>query len=559
MRRLLFVLLTVCAGGPAPAQPATHHMVAAAHPLAAEAGLQVLRDGGTAADATVAIQMVLALVEPQSSGLGGGSLALSYVKATSEVLAWDGREAAPAAAGPDLFLGRDGKPMPYIEAALGGRAVGVPGAIRMLEALHRAQGKLAWDRLLAPAIRLAEQGFAISPRLAVSIAADAEHLRRQPAARAYFFQPDGTALPAGAILVNRPLADTLRAIAAGGADALLRGPIASEIATTVRSDPSPGLITTDDLAAYTARSRPAVCGEYRGRRVCGMGPPSSGGVAVLQILGLLEHFDVAGLEREGVDQAQLLIEAEKLAYADRNKYLADTAFVAVPLHGLLDPAYLTIRAQGISLDHANPAPVAGNPEFGKSDLAPALPQPEHGTSQIAVIDDLGNAVSMTTTVQDPFGSRLMVRGFLLNDELTDFAFMPESDGRSVANRVEGGKRPRSSMSPTLVFMPDGALSIVAGSQGGGRIIGFVAQTLIRMIDLGMTPQQAIAAPHIQTTGIVAEIEADTSAAKLAELLRARGQTVRVIPIDSGQQAIMVTPTGMIGAGDPRREGLALGD
>ena len=565
MRHIFAFLLAIGLGlGPALAQSAPdkvygRHIIVAAHPLAVEAGLAMLREGGSAADATVAAQMVLALVEPQSSGLGGGALALSFNRATKEVLGWDGRETAPAAAGPDLFLGRDGKPMPYQDAAVGGRAVGVPGAVRMLEALHRAQGKLPWERLFAPAIQLAEGGFPVSARLSAAIAADGDRLRRQPATRAYFFLPNGAPLPPGSILVNRALAETLRAIAAGGADALLRGAIASDIATVVRNDPSPGLITTDDLAAISARSRPAVCGPYRTLVVCGMGPPSSGGVGVLQVLSILGHFNLAGLDPDGVDVAHLLIEAEKLAYADRAAFLADSDFVPVPLRGLLDPAYLTARAQLVDIDRANATPSAGNPDFRDPGLAPALPQPEHGTSQVVVVDDLGNAVSMTTTVQDSFGSRLMVRGFLLNDELTDFAFVPAISGRKVANRVEGGKRPRSSMSPTIVFTPEGDLRIVTGSQGGARIIGYVAQALVRMIDFGMAPRVAMAAGHIQTTGVTAELELGTRAVELAEGLRARGQVVSVVSLESGQVAVAVTAEGLAGAADPRREGVVGGD
>ena len=535
------------------------HIIVAAHPLAVQAGLAILREGGSAADAVVAVQMVLALVEPQSSGLGGGALALSFNRANKEVLGWDGWETAPAAAGPDLFLGRDGNPMPYQEAAIGGRAVGVPGAVRMLEALHRAQGRLPWERLFAPAIQLAEGGFAVSARLSAAISADSDRLRRQPTARSYFFLPNGAPLPPGYLLTNRPLAETLRAIATGGADALLRGAIASDIATVVRNDPNPGLITTDDLAAISARSRPAVCGPYRALAVCGVGPPSSGGIGVLQTLSILGHFNIAGLDPDGIDVAHLLIESEKLAFADRAAYVADSDFVPVPIRGLLDPAYLTGRAQRVDIDHANPAPSAGNPNFRDPGLAPSLPQPEHGTSHIAVIDDFGNAVSMTTTLQDSFGSRLMVRGFLLNDALTDFAFMPELSGRKVANRPEGGKRPRSTMAPSIVFTPEGDLRIVAGSQGGARIIGYMAQALMRMIDFGMTPHQALAAPHIQTTNITAELEAGTGAAELADALKARGHVVAVFALESGQVAVSVTAEGMVGAADPRREGVVDGD
>jgi gamma-glutamyltranspeptidase/glutathione hydrolase len=280
---------------------------------------------------------------------------------------------------------------------------------------------------------------------------------------------------------------------------------------------------------------------------------------VLQVLSVLNHFNLSAMEEDGADVAHLLLEAEKLAYADRAMYLADSDFVAVPIRGLLDSAYLTTRAQLVDIDRANSAPRAGNPDFRDPGMAPALPQPEHGTSQIVAIDDRGNAVTMTTTVQDSFGSRLMVRGFLLNDELTDFAFVPEIGGRKVANRVEGGKRPRSTMAPTFVFTPEGDLRIAAGSQGGGRIIGYVAQALVRMIDFGMTPQQAISAPHVQTTGVIAELEAGTAAAELADRLKARGHNVTAIVVQSGQQAVMVTPEGMVGGADPRREGAVAGD
>jgi len=567
MRRLMligtvFASLLPLVAAPAAAEPpriAKRHMIAAAHPLAAEAGLAMLREGGSAVDAAIAAQAVLALVEPQSSGLGGGTVALTYQASNHQVQAWDGRETAPAAAGPDLFLTRDGKPMGFYDAGLGGRAVGVPGTMRLLELMHRAQGRLPWDHLFQPAIRLAETGFPVSARLSHAIAEDGDRLRRQPEARAYFFQPDGTPLAPGAILTNRPFAETARALAQSGADVLHKGPIAADIVAAVRGDSNAGLLTIDDLATYTARARPPICGPYRGLTICGMGPPSSGGITVLQILGLLEHTSLADRDMNGADVTHLLMEAEKLAYADRNQYIADQDFIPVPIRGLLDPGYLTARAQLIDHDHANPNPRAGNPRFAQPNLAPSLPQPEHGTSHLVVMDDAGNAVSLTTTVQDAFGARLLVRGFLLNNELTDFSFAPQANGRLIANRVEGGKRPRSSMSPTIVLGPDNTPRLLIGSPGGARIIGFVAQALMRIIDGGQDPQDALTAPRAQTTGGAIELEANTRLADLAETLRNRGHTIRIVPVDSGLQAIAITPAGLTGGADPRREGVVLGD
>ena len=562
MRRCLWLCL-LCAvpllwhGARAEPLP-RRHMVAAANRLAAEAGLAVLRDGGSAADAAVAVQAMLTLVEPQASGFGGGAVALYFDAATHHVSSWDGRETAPAAVRPDLFLERNGQPLSERDAAVGGRAVGVPGTLRMLEALQKEYGKRPWPSLFAAAIRLADAGFAVPPRLAQEIAEQAETLRHQRAAHDYFM-PGDTPLAAGALLVNHPLADLLRAIAAGGADALNRGPIAADIAATVRTDPNGGLLTADDLAAYQPKQRDPICRTYRNHFVCSMGPPSGGGVAVLQILGLLSHFDMAALDPAGADAAQALIEAERLANTDRDRYLADIDFVPVPLRGLLAEDYLLARAQGIDLDHANPAPRAGNPDWDGPNLAPQPEQPEHGTSQVVIVDDAGNAISMTTTVQDPFGSRLLVHGAVLNDELTDFSFLPARGGRPVANRVEPGKRPRSSMAPVLVFDADGRLRIVTGSPGGLRIVLYVAQALVGMLDWDLPPQAAIAAPHVGSARMTAELEAGTSATSLSEALVERGQHVDVRAMRSAAQTIEVTPEGLIGAADPRGEGVALGE
>ena len=564
--RLLILLCLALAMGSANAEPARKHMVAASHPLAVSAGLDILRAGGSAVDAAVAVQMVLCLVEPQSSGIGGGAFLLHFNAATGKTTSWDGRETAPAAARPDLFLDRDGKPLAFIEAVLGGRSVGVPGTVRMLEAAWKQHGKLPWADLFAPAIRLATDGFPVSQALAKAITANKGGLGRQETARRYFSAEDGTALPAGTMLRNPALADTLRAIANGGADALYRGPIAADIAAAVRTDPNPGLMTTDDLAAYQAKERPPVCGDYREHRICSMGPPSSGGIAVLEILGMLSHEPLPTMDPEGLETAHLILEAMRLAYADRDRFVADTDYIQVPVPGLLDPAYLAERAKLIDPAHAIVNPAPGEPSWIGA-IGPAAPGPnaaqpgseEHGTSHMAIVDDAGNAVSMTTTVESGFGSRLMVRGFMLNNELTDFSFLPVVDGRKVANRVEPGKRPRSSMAPSFVFDPDEKLQAAVGSQGGGRIIGFVSLALLRMLDWHETPQEAAAAPRMQTLGGPVELEADTKAADLADGLRALGHRVVVIPIDSGFQGIGISNDGLTGGADPRREGVAAGD
>ena len=560
LRRVLALLLF--AASPAWAQ---RQMVVAAHPLAAEAGLAALRAGGTALDAAVAVQAMLAVVEPQSSGLAGGAFLLHWAARTQKLAAWDGRESAPAATPPGLFL-RDGQPLPFAEAAIGGRPVGVPGVLRMLEAAHKAGGKLPWSSLFAGAATVAEAGFPVSPRLAAQIAAHAETLARDPEARSVFL-PGGRPLAAGGTLKNPALAATLRAVAEQGAEALHRGPIAAEIANAVRADPNPGLMTTDDLAGYAPQRREPICVGYRALwTICGVPPPSSGGVAVLQMLGVLAYQDMPALApgrpgdpRALLDAAHLLGEAGRLAFADRNRYLGDPDRVTVPLRGLLDARYVLLRAQLIDRDTAIATPRPGNPLWQDAQpLASQPPQPEGGTSHLSIVDAAGDAVAMTTTIEQAFGAHLMVRGMLLNNELTDFSFLPEIAGRPVANAVAGGKRPRSSMAPTIVFGPDGRPAAVLGSAGGGRIIGHVAQTLVALLDWDLPPQDAVALPRLGALNATLEVEAGTAAAALMPALQARGYPTETVTNTSGLHVIRILrgPQGvrLLGGADPRRDG-----
>ncbi len=537
----------------------THAMVAAANPLAAAAGRDILRAGGSAVDAAIAVQLVLNLVEPQSSGIGGGAFLLHWDQAKRSLVSLDGRETAPAAATPDRFLRPDGKPMAFMEAVVGGRAVGVPGTVRLMEEAHRRWGRLPWPRLFEPAIRLAEEGFPVSPRLNGLLGKETA-LKSDPRALAYFYESDGQPKAVGSLLKNPAFASTLRMIADRGADGFYSGEIAQDVIATLVGHPfSPGDMTLEDLKAYEVIERPPVCGTYRAYRICGMGPPSSGGIAVLQILGVLETQD---LERmgPGADAAHWMTEAGRLAFADRALYLGDPAFVSVPTRGLLDRNYIKSRAALVRADRSMGRATPGEPPGRRAFLAPAQDGIEFGTSHISVVDRDGNAVAMTTTIEDGFGARLMTKGgFLLNNELTDFNFVPTADGKPVANRVEPGKRPRSSMAPTIAFDAFDRLYAVLGSPGGSQIIGYVAKTLVGILDWKLDPQRAVDLGNFGSRNGPTELEAGTEAEAWKTALEAKGHEVRLMEMTSGIQVILVTPAGLIGGADSRREGVAIGD
>ncbi len=550
------------ARGSAAAAAARRHMVVAANPLAAEAGLEILRAGGSAVDAAIATQLVLNLVEPQSSGIGGGAFLLHYTAESGALDAYDGRETAPAAATPALFLTPEGAPMDFWSAVVGGRSVGTPGLLRLLELAHREHGRLPWARLFAPAIGLAGQGFAISPRLH-ALLAEEQYLKRDPEAAALYYEPDGTPKAVGTRLRNPEFAETLRAIAEGGAEAFYDGTIARDIVAEVQGAAgNPGLLALDDLANYQAKRREAICQPYRAWLICGMPPPTSGGVAVLQIMAMLEPFDLAALPppaptTAAAEAVHLIAEASRLAFADRDRYLADADFVDVPVGALLDPGYLRARSALIRRD-ASLGTAAPGLDERQDGAMPAQPDPP-ATSHLVVVDEAGNVVSMTSSIESAFGSRLMVRGFLLNNELTDFSFAPEADGRPVANRVEPGKRPRSSMAPVIVLDGSGRPVLALGSPGGSSIIGYVVKALVALLDWRMEPQAAAALPNFVNRNGPTDLEFGSALTALVPALQARGQQLRFREMTSGLHIVAISPDGLYGGADPRREGVALGD
>ena len=535
---------------------ASDWMIAAANPHAVEAGAQVLADGGTAADALVAVQAVLGLVEPQSSGLGGGAFLVYFDAASGALTTLDGRETAPLAATPRLFQTDEGEPLGFFDAVVGGRSVGTPGTPALLQAVHDKWGTQDWAALLQPAIDLADGGFAVSPRLAGMVARDVDRLQGFGPTANYFL-PGGAPLQAGDILTNTQYADTLRAMAAGGAAAFYSGEIARDIVATVRGvQGNPGVLSQRDLSTYVVKERDPVCVSYRAHDVCGMGPPSSGALTVGQILGMLDAYDLSAGPNDPTVR-RLIGDASRLAFADRGRYMADSDFVPMPTQGLVDPAYLAERAGLLAGDDALPEVAPGNPAFDHAslwadDASIELPS----TSHFVIVDAQGNVASMTTTIENGFGSRLMVRGFLLNNELTDFSFRSHRDGVPIANRVEPGKRPRSSMAPTIV-MKDGAPVLAIGSPGGSRIIGYVAESIIAWADWGMNVQEAVSVPHAVNRFGTYDVEEGTAAEDLVTPLTELGFEVNARALTSGLHAIAIGET-LQGGADPRREGIALG-
>lgn len=535
---------------------AKNWMVSVANPHAAAAGARVLSEGGTAADAMVAVQAVLGLVEPQSSGIGGGAFLVWYDSKSGEITTLDGRETAPLAATPRLFQNENGERLKFWDAVVGGRSVGVPGTPALMEAAHKKWGQNSWNSLFSEAIDLADNGFAVSPRLAALVARDAERLGRFSDTADYFF-PNEQPLVEGYLLTNPAYADLMRRMAKDGAEVIYSGDIARAIIDTVRgADKNPGVLNLTDLQIYKVKERPAVCAPFRGYQVCGMGPPSSGALTVGQILGLLNKFPPGS--SNDPQTLRLIGDASRLAFADRGRYMADSDFVPMPTKGLLAQDYLSERAKLLNGPDALTEAVPGNPEYSHAslwadDVSLELPS----TSHISIVDRFGNALSMTTTIENSFGSRLMTHGFLLNNELTDFSFSSHRNGVPIANRVEPGKRPRSSMSPTII-LKDGRPTLVIGSPGGSRIIGYVAEAIVAHIDWGMNIQAAVSIPHAINRFGTYDLEKGTSLEGMVAPLEELGYKVSLRSLNSGLHAISIGENGLFGGADPRREGIAIG-
>ena len=547
---------------------ATKDMAVTANHYATEAAMEILRKGGNAVDAAVAAQMVLGLVEPQSSGVGGGAFMMYYdapdaPNVAPEITSYEGREVAPKAAGPDLFF-VDGKPGSFFQVGIGGRAVGVPGAMKMLAMAHKDHGLLDWGDLFQPAIKLAEDGFVVSERLHNELQRFRNFARGEKF-KAYFYDADGRPRPTGYVLKNPAYAETLKLLAAKGVEPLYSGKLAQEIVDAVHDTPLPkGLLTLDDMKNYHAHKTAPLCLPYHKWKVCGPQLPTSGGVTVLETLGILRNLNLDAEKDNPAKRVHLVSEALKLAYADRNYYLGDPNFVKAPVQGLLNPTYLRDRAKLIDPNTTIAKAEPGTPpEIHGWNFAPDQADEGPSTSHFSITDQWGNAVSMTTTVQGPFGSQLMVGGFILNNQLTDFSFNPEKDGKPVANRVEGGKHPLSSMAPMLVMDGKNQLHLIVGSPGGRTIIAYVAEAIVGSLDYGWNIQQAVSAPHYMARGKTLVVEQGSAIAHYVDQFQAMGTELDERSYDSGLHAIEIDYDGpgrvLWGGVDPRREGTAMGD
>ncbi|MEY4850974.1 MAG: gamma-glutamyltranspeptidase [Pseudomonadota bacterium] len=533
-------------------------VVSAAHPLASEAGLSILKRGGSAADAAIATMLALTVVEPQSSGIGGGGF-IVYQPANGPVGSIDGREKAPGVASPGQFLGPDGKPMPFMQAATGGRSVGVPGNVALAAEAHKKWGKLPWATLFEPAIKLAE-GFTISPTMARFIAFGQDSLKQAgPEGRALYYDKDGAPLKAGTTFRNDKLAATLRLIAAKGADAFYKGPIAARIVKTVSTaDANPTALTLADLAAYKAEVRDPVCGTYRQYKICGMGPPSSGGTGVLAMLKQLERFDMKGLGKDNPVSWHLFGESQRLAYADREKWIGDPGFVAVPTKGLADPAYLGARSALINAGDRMAKAEAGMPAGAPTARVNAADNEVAGTTNFAVADSAGNITTWTSTVEKTFGSGLVAEGFVLNNELTDFNFAPEDQGKLTANHVQPGKRPRSAMSPTIVYDSSGKAILAIGAAGGVTIIAQVTKAIIGVLDWGLPVEEAIALPQLIAIGDRFAVEKGTMLETMIPAFTAMGHKPVATALPLKLNGVQRVTGGWRGGADARGEGRPAG-
>ena len=536
---------------------AKEQMVASANRYISQAGATILNQGGNAVDAAIASAIMVTLVEPQSAGIGGGGFILYFDKKQQILTSFDGRETAPQAATETLFIDSSGRPLSYPDAVNNGRSVGVPGLLRALELMHQKYGKLPWQDLFAPTIELAERGFEVSSRLSQLVQKD-PFLAYSENAKKYFYSSSGTPIQTGQILINLPLANTLKNIARSGARVFYEGQMAKEIALAVGRHPRPGILNEDDLKNYQAVERDVICGPYRAFKVCGISPPSSGGITLLQILGILESFPMTTYSPTSYQGIHYFSEAGRLAYADRDIYIADPSFGKVPVKELLAPSYLAQRAKLIRSDISMKQASAGEFVTKQSKLGIDQSAEIPSTSHLSIVDRQGNAVSMTLSVAAAFGSRIMVDGFFLNNEMTDFSFISEQNGLKIFNRVEPGKRPRSAMAPVMIFDQHDQLKMVVGSAGGPAIINYVAKTIMGVIDWGLNIQEAIALPNIGSRNIETDLEISTLSLGTINQLKSMGHPIKEWEMNSGTQGIWIDHRGLWGGVDPRREGVVVG-